>query len=107
MDERDNGMTEGIEVRVPALYKPLIPEFLQGQHQLLTQLEAALQQENFDEIAELGHRMKGAGASYGFVRVSELGCELMAAAAAPDAANIRTLLDEYASYLTRLVVLYD
>ena len=51
--------------------------------------------------------MKGAGRSYGFVPVSEIGKRVEDAAAKSDRGAIDTCIAEYADYLSKVKVVYE
>ena len=74
--------------------RALAPEYLSHRRQDIEAIGAALDRSDFATIRTLSHRMSGTGAGYGFPRISELGAAIEAAAAAQDAAAIRTHLAE-------------
>ena len=51
----------------------LIPVFMKNRHKELDALRVALAAADFEQLRQLGHRMKGVGNSYGFAHVSTLG----------------------------------
>ena len=51
----------------------LIPVFMKNRHKELDALRVALAAADFEQLRQLGHRMKGVGNSYGFNHVSTLG----------------------------------
>jgi hypothetical protein len=66
----------------------------------------ALLSRNFEALRKIGHNMNGAGASYGFDRISDLGEHLNQAARAGDVAAIGAIKQAFDDYMARLVVKY-
>jgi len=84
----------------------LIPVFLANRRRELEALRAALAARDFGELCRIGHRMKGAGASYGFQRISSFGEAIETAAQTPDPAAVAAGIDAYAAHLSALKVTY-
>ena len=85
----------------------LIPSFMRNRHKELEVLRAALAGSDFEELRRLGHRMKGAGSSYGFDLVSTIGKTIEDAAKSGDSAAIGSSLDTYEDYLARVEIVYE
>ena len=81
---------EPIVVHVESGLEDLIPLFLQQRKTDQANLAQSLPARDFERIRRIGHGMAGAGASYGFDFVSELGQRLEIAARAGDADGICT-----------------
>ena len=67
------------------------PEFLPIRQAYVDELRkkapemlVAVKNKNLDLVQSFGHNLKGNGTSYGFQRISDLGCEIEAAAIAGD-----------------------
>jgi HPt (histidine-containing phosphotransfer) domain-containing protein len=60
-------------------------------------MRLALEQSDFAAIRDLGHKLSGTGAGYGFPRISEIGAALEAAARSSDTSAIRMQLDALAA----------
>ena len=88
-------------------FEELVPGFIENRRRELEELRGALAAGRYDELGNIGHRMRGIGASYGFDRVSTLGGELEECAAASDRAGLAALVARYADYLARLKVVYE
>ena len=85
----------------------LIPLFLKNRRQDVETLRVALAGGDFEQLRQLGHRMKGAGSSYGFEQVSVLGKQIEEGAKACDHAGLEALIAKYAEYLSRVNVAYN
>jgi HPt (histidine-containing phosphotransfer) domain-containing protein len=84
----------------------LIPGFLENRHKDIKTIGEALAQGNFETIRFLGHSMKGAGGSYGFDAITDIGRSLEQAAIAQDAGVIKKSLQELFAYLDSIEVVY-
>lgn len=93
-----------ILVRVDADIADLIPGFLENRRKDVEALTAALIAGSFEDVAMLGHRMKGAGAGYGFQGISEIGRDLERAAAARSAEAARAQIEALRDYLERVEI---
>lgn len=92
---------------VPKDIADLVPVFLNNRKKELEALRIALAAQDFAQLRQLGHRMKGVGNSYGFSRVSDLGKSIEEGAASEDRAALDASIDEYANYLARVNVVYE
>ncbi|MCG6951062.1 MAG: Hpt domain-containing protein [Betaproteobacteria bacterium] len=97
----------GYTVTVAKDLADLIPSFMSNRRKELEALRTALAQSDFDELRRLGHRMKGAGSSYGFDLVSTIGKNIEDGAKASDAAAIGANLDTYEDYLAKVEIVYE
>jgi HPt (histidine-containing phosphotransfer) domain-containing protein len=94
-------------VRVSKDIEDLIPVFLANRKKELETLRAALTAGDFDQLRQLGHRMRGVGNSYGFERVSTLGKEIEEGARNGDRAALEAHIAAYGDYLSSVRVAYD
>ncbi len=85
----------------------LIPVFFQNRQKELATLRTALAAGDFEQMRQLGHRMKGVGNSYGFAAISEIGKRVEDGARAADKAGIDACIREYADYLSKVQVVYE
>jgi HPt (histidine-containing phosphotransfer) domain-containing protein len=88
-------------------FEELIPGFIENRRKELEELRGALDAGRYKQLGELGHRMRGIGSTYGFVRVSEFGGQIEERAAASDHAGLAARIAEYAEYLARLKIVYE
>jgi HPt (histidine-containing phosphotransfer) domain-containing protein len=85
----------------------LIPVFLKNRHNEVSTLRVALASADFDQLRQLGHRMKGVGNSYGFARVSVIGKQIEDGARSGDRAGLEASITGYAEYLSKVEVAYE
>jgi HPt (histidine-containing phosphotransfer) domain-containing protein len=85
----------------------LIPVFFKNRQKELETLRSALTAGDYDQLRQLGHRMKGVGDSYGFAKVSEIGKRVEDGARSADQPAIDACIGEYADYLARVQVVYE
>lgn len=85
----------------------LIPVFLKNRGKEVESLRAALGAGDYDQLKQLGHRMKGVGNSYGFAPISDFGKVIEDGAKTADKAALGSCIDTYADYLARVNVVYE
>ena len=101
MDDKSNLVT------VPKDLEDLIPVFMSNRKKELDALRVALAAADFEQLRQLGHRMKGVGNSYGFAPISDFGKTIEDSAKTADKAAIGTCIDTYADYLTKVNIVYE
>ena len=85
----------------------LIPVFMSNRRKELDTLRVALAAADFEQLRQLGHRMKGVGNSYGFARVSDLGKHVEDGARSGDRASLEAAIASYSEYLAKVQVAYE
>ena len=95
------------KVTVARDLEDLIPVFMKNRHKELDTLRVALAAADFEQLRQLGHRMKGVGNSYGFARVSVIGKQIEDGARSGDKASLDARIKEYAEYLARVQIRYE
>jgi HPt (histidine-containing phosphotransfer) domain-containing protein len=94
-------------VRVSKDIEDLIPVFLANRRKELETLRSALAASDFEQLRQLGHRMRGVGNSYGFEQVSTLGKEIEDGARTGDKATLERNIAAYGDYLEKVQVAYE
>jgi HPt (histidine-containing phosphotransfer) domain-containing protein len=97
---------EKIIVHVDPDIADLIPGFLENRRKDIKTMGESLTQGDFETIQILGHSMKGAGGSYGFDAITDIGKSLEQAAMAKDSGGIKQMVQELSAYLDRVEVVY-
>jgi HPt (histidine-containing phosphotransfer) domain-containing protein len=85
----------------------LIPVFMSNRKKELDTLRVALAAADFEQLRQLGHRMKGVGNSYGFARVSDLGKHIEDGARSGDRASLEATITSYGEYLAKVQIAYE
>ena len=85
----------------------LIPVFMRNRHKELDSLRVALAAADFEQLRQLGHRMKGVGNSYGFTHVSTLGKYIEDGARSGDRALLESTIVRYTEFLSRVQITYE
>jgi HPt (histidine-containing phosphotransfer) domain-containing protein len=85
----------------------LIPVFMRNRHKEFDALKVALAAADFEQLRQLGHRMKGVGNSYGFAHVSTIGKYIEDGARSGDRASLQASISEYGEYLTKVQIAYE
>ena len=95
------------KVTVAKDLEDLIPTFMKNRHKEVETLRVALAAADFEQLRQLGHRMKGVGNSYGFARVSTLGKYIEDGARSGDRAALQATISEYGDYLAKVQIAYE
>jgi HPt (histidine-containing phosphotransfer) domain-containing protein len=96
-----------IVVRANPKLADLIPAFLQNRGQDVVAMLDALDRDDFKTVASLGHSMKGAGGSWGFNAITDIGAALEQAAESADKDASKKWVGELSTYLDRVRVVPD
>jgi PAS domain S-box-containing protein len=96
-----------ILVRANPKFADLIPGFLQNRRKDVIAMLAALDRGDFETVESLGHGMKGAGGSWGFQAITDIGAALEQAAESADADASRNWVGELSRYLERVEIVSD
>ena len=99
--------TSHYKVTVARDLEDLIPVFMSNRRKELDTLRVALASADFDQLRQLGHRMKGVGYSYGFEHVSTLGKHIEDGARSGDRAALEARIREYADYLAKVQIVFE
>jgi HPt (histidine-containing phosphotransfer) domain-containing protein len=84
--------------------RELAAEYLERCRSGLPFLEAAVAQNQHEQMRIRGHRMKGTGAPYGFSRLTEIGGRIEKAAADHNSSALRGCIAELAEYLSQVEI---
>jgi CheY-like chemotaxis protein/HPt (histidine-containing phosphotransfer) domain-containing protein/anti-sigma regulatory factor (Ser/Thr protein kinase) len=105
--KKENSSKDAILVRANPEFADLIPAFLQNRGQDVIAMLDALDRGDFESVASLGHGMKGAGGSWGFQTITDIGAALEQAAESADNDASRRWVGELSKYLDRVEVVPD
>jgi len=94
-------------VRTNPKFADLIPGFLRNRRQDVITMLDALDRGDFETMASLGHGMKGAGGSWGYQDITDIGAALERAAERADTKASRKWVGELSRYLDRIEIVTD
>lgn len=100
-------MAQTIKVTVDPDLQTLIPGFLKNRGDDVVRLQTALASGDLAVVQAIGHTLKGVGGGYGFIRITELGAGLEAAARSSDSMAIGKQIAELEQYLQQVEVVYE
>jgi PAS domain S-box-containing protein len=107
LSSKESNREETILVHPNAKFADLIPGFMKNRrHDVIAMLDA-LDRGDFEAVENLGHGMKGAGGSWGFQGITDIGAALEEAAKSIDADASRKWVSELSRYLDRVEIVYD
>ena len=103
----ENRQKETILVHANPRFADLIPGFLQNRRQDIIDVLDALERGDFEVVENLAHGMKGAGGSYGFQAITDIGAALEQAAKTADTDMSREWVGELTRYLDCVEIVFD
>lgn len=96
---------EKLSVRIKPPLMELIPSYLRRRREDLIQFRMLLEGRDFQAIQQLGHKLSGNAATFGFKTLSQLGTDLEDAADHRDVTRIEELLSSLGEHLEAIEVL--
>jgi len=103
----ERSRSDTILVRVNPRFADLIPAFLQNRRQDVVAMLSALDRGDFETVESLGHGMKGAGGSWGFHAITDIGAALEQAGESADTAASHKWVGELSTYLDCVEIVSD
>lgn len=85
----------------------IVPDYLSRRQDDLNSINKLLQEENYEDIKRIGHKMAGSGAGYGFDFISIKGKELEEMASVKSKDKILKIISELKDYLDNLEIVYE
>jgi PAS domain S-box-containing protein len=105
--KEESSRMDTILVRAEPKLADLIPVFLQNCRKNAITMLDALDRGDFETVEILGHGMRGAGGSYGFQAITDIGAALEQAAESADTDASRKWVGELSRYLDRVEIIFD
>ena len=105
--KEESSRKDTILVRANPKFADLIPVFLQNCRQNVIAMLDALDRGDFETVEILGHGMRGAGGSYEFQAITDIGAALEQAAESADTDASRKWVGELSGYLDRVEIISD
>lgn len=88
-----------ITVTAPEGFEELSRDYLARRKEAMSSLRGLLERGDFDSVRRMAHDVKGTGASYGFVPLTNAARALEQAAATHDLVRMQSALDSMDDYL--------
>jgi HPt (histidine-containing phosphotransfer) domain-containing protein len=85
----------------------LIPSFMQNRKNELEELQQARSRNDYEFVRRMSHTWKGICRPYGFIHLETLSKSLEEAGEREDAGDVGRIMDEMASYLENVRIVYD
>ena len=95
------------QVTVEKDLEDLIPVFMSNRKKEVEALRVAFAAADFEQLRQLGHRMRGVGNSYGFSQVSEFGKNIEDGARSGDRALLESTIARYGDFLGKVQITYE
>jgi PAS domain S-box-containing protein len=105
--KEESNRKDTILVRANPKFADMIPVFLQNCRQNVIAMLDALDRGDLEFVEILGHGMRGAGGSYGFQAITDIGAALEQAAESADANASRKWVGELSRYLDRVEIISE
>jgi CheY-like chemotaxis protein/HPt (histidine-containing phosphotransfer) domain-containing protein len=105
--KEESSRKDTILVRANPKFADLIPVFLQNCRQNVIAMLDALDRGDCETVEILGHGMRGAGGSYGFQAITDIGAALEQAAESADTDASRKWVGELSRYLDHVEIISD
>ena len=102
----DPMQNEKVIVNVTSDLEEIVPGFLQNRQNELPRLSNSVAIQDFATLRDIGHRLMGNAAGYGFDDLGQLGSKLEKAAAAGDLQAAASIAMAIESYLKNVEVVY-
>lgn len=106
MNQSDNPDDE-IIVKLDPLIKDIVADFLQHRKENASAISDAMENLDFEKVADIGHDIEGTAGAFGFKEMGLIGRSLRQAAHESSVVDIKALSEELTSYLERLIIVYE
>lgn len=107
MKQNEQGGQEKIKISVDPEIMDIVPKFLANRNKDVRSMLEALESGDYETIRMLGHSMKGSGGGFGFDAISKIGLSIEQEAKDCNIEGIRSSIEELATYLNRIEVVYE
>ena len=107
MADSKTSQSNNTVVTLSSALEPIIPDFFQDTQNDLRAMQVALIDNDFETVRRLGHSLKGAGKSYGFDRLSDIGRSIEREAESQDSTSTLKWVSELSQYLEHVQIVFD
>ena len=98
---------EPFEVSIDSDLEEIMPMFLQNRQKDLDQLPTLFNEQKFNEIRVIAHKLAGNAGSYGLSELGEVGANMEDACLKNDIQKVEACIQDYQSYMKNLVIKYE
>jgi HPt (histidine-containing phosphotransfer) domain-containing protein len=99
--------TERIEVRVAGELGALVARYIANRKTQLVELDAALNNRDFETLRSVGHVLKGSGGGFGFADISRIGDAIERAATNGEFETLQKELAALKRYLECVHIVFE
>jgi len=99
-------MNSRIPVKIDLDLKDLIPNYLKNREGDISNCKMDLAKKDFKHISEIGHKIRGNAATYGFIELSSIGERLELSALSQNSSDTEKALKEFENYLQNIEIEY-
>jgi len=100
-------MSKNTTVQIDPELEELIPSFIKNSFIEIEEMFTAIEKADFDTLKRLGHSTKGAGRSYGFNDIGEIGLKIETAADRQDIELVKTSINDLFNYLNKVKIVFE
>lgn len=107
METGNDNSPDEIIVHLDPLIQKIVPDFLRHRRENADSIWDALENSDFESVANIAHDIVGTAGAFGFSEMAQLGHLLQEAALESSHGKMRTLASELTDYLDRLRIVYN
>ncbi len=99
-------MNNKVFVKIDLDLKDLIPKYLKNRDVDILLCKKNLRENNFKFISEVGHKIRGNAATYGFIELSNIGERLELSALSNNPKETENALKDFENYIQNIEIEY-
>ncbi len=100
-------MSKNTTVQIDPDLEDLIPSFMENSREEIREMVEAVNNNDFVTLKRLGHSTKGAGRSYGFEDIGEIGLEIETAAVQKKIELVKTSINDLIDYMDNVIIVFE
>lgn len=85
----------------------LVPKYMENRFRDIEQCRKFLSEDNFSEISNVGHKLKGNARTYGFLKLEEIGISLEKYAHQRNKKELEMLINYFSEYINSVEIIYE
>ena len=103
-DELDESL---LTVFIDEEIKDLVPAYMEKRHADLKTMKQLLEQKDYEELRNIGHKIKGSGGGYGFQGLTLIGAKIETAAKEEGLESLSAALVQLENFLDKVQINYE